>query len=474
MRRAWRLRLLLHRFEDRGLSQYSYAIGCEADGAIAIVDPRRDIDVYLEFAHDRRLQITHVLETHIHADYASGATALAARTGADLWCSAYDKGELYEVAFPHHPVHDGESLTIGNTRIEAMHTPGHTPEHLSFLAYDLKRAPDVPQVLLSGDFLFVGSLGRPDLIGEDVKRELASRLFDSVGRLAPLPDGLEVHPAHGAGSMCGAGMSARPMSTLGFERIANPYLRRDLTREAFIDAILGSVPPFPPYYKRMKVLNARGPDLLDGLPGRTPVYVRDFKSLVDSGHVVIDLRDQLSFGAGHIPGALGIGAGNNLSTWASWVVPYETPLLLVAPRPDLVEDAIRALVRVGLDDVRGYLDGGMDAWIHAGYPVTHTPQVTPTEIADSVARGDVHLIDVRGDAEWAAGHARGARHIMGGVLAERLDELPRDGKPLALICGTGYRSTVASSVLERAGIGPVVNVTGGMAAWEHAGLPVDR
>jgi len=467
--------VLLERFEDRGLSHYSYAIGCEGAGVVAIVDPRRDVDVYVDFAHARQLRITHVLETHIHADYASGAADLAARTGADLWCSAYDRGELYEVAFPHHPVHDGEALQLGNTRVEAIHTPGHTPEHLSFIGYDLTRAPQVPQVLLSGDFLFVGALGRPDLIGEDVKRTLAGQLHDSVTRrLPPLPDGLEIHPAHGAGSMCGAGMSARPMSTLGFERIANPYLRRDLTRDAFIDAILGNVPPFPPYYKRMKVLNARGAERLDNLPGRSPLAVRDFKALVDSGHVVIDLRDQLSFGAGHIAGAFGIGASGGLSTWASWVVPYETPLLLVTPRPDLVDDAVRALVRVGLDEIRGYLDGGMDAWIQAGYPVTHTPQATPSEIADGVARGAVHLLDVRSDAEWAGGRAAGARHIMGGVLADRLDQLPRDGKPLAVICGTGYRSTVAASVLERAGFAPLVNVTGGMAAWDHAGLPVDK
>lgn len=467
--------MLLERFDDNGLSQYSYAVGCEGAGTVAIVDPRRDVDVYLEFAHGRNLRISHVLETHIHADFASGGLELAARTGAELWCSAYDDGELYEVGFPHHPMHDGEALTVGNTRIEASHTPGHTPEHLSFLLYDLHRAPQVPQALLSGDFLFVGSLGRPDLIGESAKARLAGQLYDSVTRvLPPLPDGLEVHPGHGAGSMCGSGMSARPMTTLGFERIANPYLRRGLSRTAFVEEILGHVPPFPPYYKRMKVLNARGAGPLDGVPGRSAIGVRQFKALLDSGHVVVDLRDQLSFGAGHIPGALGIGASGGLSTWAAWTVPYEVPLLLVTSRPEEIEDAVRALVRVGLDDVRGYLDGGMENWIQAGYPATHTLQATPAEIAGAVAGGMMHLVDVRSEQEWNEGHVGGARHIMGGVLQERIDELPGDGKPVAVICGTGYRSTVAASVLERAGVSPIVNVTGGMAAWQHTGLPLER
>ncbi|MGH7589166.1 MAG: MBL fold metallo-hydrolase, partial [Gemmatimonadota bacterium] len=201
--------MLFERFEDPGLSQYSYAVGCPAAGALAIVDPRRDIDVYLDFAAENGLAIEHVLETHIHADFASGAKALAEATGAQLHLSAYDESEKYEVAFPHTETRDGDSIEVGSVRLEALHTPGHTPEHLSFLVYDTTRTADVPELLLSGDFLFVGSLGRPDLLGEDAKRELAHRLYDSVReKLAELPDGLEVHPGHGAGSMCGAGMSA--------------------------------------------------------------------------------------------------------------------------------------------------------------------------------------------------------------------------------------------------------------------------
>jgi hydroxyacylglutathione hydrolase len=464
--------MLLERFEDKGLAHYSYAVGCEGAGEVAIVDPRRDVDIYLDFAHARNLRIVAVLETHIHADFAAGTKALAEATGAEVWASAYDEGELYETAFDHRPTKDGDSLVLGKTRIEAVHTPGHTPEHLSYLVYDLARAPKVPQVMLTGDFLFVGSLGRPDLIGEDAKVALAGKLYESVTqKLAELPDGLEIHPAHGAGSMCGSGMSARPMSTLGFERTANPYLRKGLTRELFVAEILGHVPPFPPYYKRMKVLNSRGADPFDVDREIEGLNAREFRALVDQGHVVIDLRDQLGFGAGHIAGAFGIGIAGSFSTWAAWVVPYETPILLVGARNESFGDAVRGLARVGLDDVRGYLDGGIEKWIAAGYPTAHIEMLTPPEFAERT--WGLHIIDVRGASEYEGGHIPGAKHLMGGFLADQTTRLPRD-RPIALVCGSGYRSTVASSVLQRAGFEDVVNITGGMTAWKQAGLTIEK
>lgn len=464
--------MLFERFEDPNLSHYSYGVGCVAAGELAIVDPRRDIDVYLQFAAAEGLRITRVLETHIHADFASGARELAERTGATLHLSAYDAGELYDVAFGHSELRDGESVRVGSVRLQALHTPGHTPEHMSYLVFDEHRSVDVPMLLLSGDFLFVGSLGRPDLLGEEAKRGLAERMYWSVTQqLAGLPDGLEVHPAHGAGSMCGAGMSGRAMSTLGFERIANPYLDPNLSQADFVTRLLSNAPPFPPYYRRMKVLNSAGPASLGGLPGRQPLAVDAFHELAPRA-AVIDLRDQLAFGGGHIAGAFGIAAKDNVSQWAAWVVPYDLPILLVAPDPSVVEGVVRQLVRVGLDDVRGYLDGGMAAWLEAGYDIAELPQIAPLELQARLAAGEpIHVLDVRTEAEWREGHVAGAQHLMGGYVADEADSLPRD-LPLAIICRSGFRSTVAASVLARAGFRQVLNVTGGLRNWRRAGLPV--
>lgn len=468
--------MLFERIEDKGLAQYSYVVGCERAGDVAVVDPRRDVDVYLDFAAARGLRITHVLETHIHADFASGARELATRTGAQLALSAFDTDETYQVRFDHVALRDRDTIALGNVRLQALHTPGHTPEHMSFLVFDGARSPDHPMVLLSGDFLFVGSIGRPDLLGKGQTDALARRLYDSVRRvLSVLPDGLEIAPGHGSGSMCGAGISGRPTSTLGFERIANPYLRTGLTETEFVRMVLERVPPFPDYYPRMKALNARGPRLLNGLPGLNAVPVDQFRhGLAASGGVepvVIDLRDQVSFGAGHIPGAFGIGAGVSVSTWASWVVPYERPLWLVASRDEDIEPAVRSLVRVGLDDVRGYLAGGMPAWIDAGGAQARTPQLAPGQLAARLGEAGLHVLDVRTDQEWDDGHIEGAQHIIAGQLTAHLSQLPTDGT-IVVTCGTGYRSTVAVSVLERAGRTGVINLTGGMSAWHAAGLPV--
>jgi hydroxyacylglutathione hydrolase len=464
--------VLFERFEDKGLAQYSYVVACESGSVAAVVDPRRDVDVYLEFARARRLRISHVLETHIHADFASGARELAERADAELCLSAYDTGEMYEVAYEHRPIRDGESIDVGRVRLQALHTPGHTPEHLSFLVYDGARTTEVPEMLLSGDFLFVGSVGRPDLIGEEAKRALAGHLYESVRRLESLPDGLEIHPGHGAGSMCGSGLSGRPMSTLGFERVANPYLRGGLPHDAFVERVLAHLPPFPPYYRRMKALNSKGPPALSTLPGSHAIAPTTFGQLVNEGYVVIDLRDLLAFAGAHVPGAFGVGVGPNLSTWASWVVPYDTPILLVAPDTNVTE-AVRALVRVGLDDVRGYLEGGMAAWIAAGHEVAHIPLVSAEEVHDRLADDPaLKVLDVRSDEEWSQGHVCGALHVMGGYVPDRAAELVKDDRPLAVMCSSGYRSTVAASVLARAGGTRLINVAGGITAWRQSGLPV--
>ncbi|MHC4082689.1 MAG: MBL fold metallo-hydrolase [Planctomycetota bacterium] len=466
--------MLFERFEVAGLSHYSYAVGCPQAGKLVIVDPERHVDRYLEFAGRHGLTISHVLETHIHADYASGTRVLAERTGAEACVSGHDRGETYETAFAHRDLADGEAIEIGGVRIRALHTPGHTPEHLSYLVYERARSDEVPALMLSGDFLFVGSLGRPDLLGEEAKQGLARQTYASVReKLADLPDGLEIHPAHGAGSMCGAEMGGRPSSTLGFERVANPYLDPALDEQRFVERLLGTVPPFPPYYLRMKQLNAQGAPAAGGQV--EAVAAREFQALMDSGHVVVDMRDHLAWSGGHIPGSLGVGAADQLAMWAAWVVPYDRPVLLVADNDDQAGGAVRALAQVGLDNVAGVLAGGIGAWRTAGLPLRQTRVMSVGDLHERLSSGVAfNLLDVRGDGEWSAGHIDGSVNVHAGQLADRLAEVPSGDAPLVVTCAGGYRSTAAISVLERAGYENVINVTGGMDAWVAAGLPVVR
>ena len=460
--------MILERIEVPGLAHYSYMLG--SNGQAVVIDPERNPEPYLQSAETRGLRITDILETHIHADYASGATRLAKETGAELWLSGHDKGEDYQYGFPHREMRDGDDLSVGDLRIVAVHTPGHTPEHISFLVYEQSRCGQ-PMALFSGDFLFVGSLGRPDLLGEAAKQQLAASLYESIHRkIAHLPDGVEVYPAHGAGSLCGSGMAQRPQSTLGYERFCNVFMEGREQAE-FIDAVLGSVPEFPDYYRRMKEINADGPKLLEGTPGAIAHTAEQFQEHLRAlDAVVIDLRRPEAFGGAHIPGALNIGAGQNLSMWAGWVAPYDRPLLLVGDEATDVESARRSLVRVGLDDIRGWLKGGMRSWIEAGLNQAHVPQISVRELEDKRGRADVFLLDVRSRSEWVTGHIEGAVHIPGGELPKRVGEIPKN-TPVHVICGSGYRSSIASSILKRAGVDQVINVVGGMTAWNAQSLP---
>lgn len=456
------------RFEDSDLSHYSYAVGCPSAGKVAIVDPRRDVDVYIDYARDNGLEISHVLETHIHADFASGAKELAAVTGARLLLSGHDEGETFEVAFDHDELRDGDTFEVGNVRIEALHTPGHTPEHLSFLVYDLNRSESVPELMLSGDFLFVGAIGRPDLLGDEAKNALARCLYESVrDKLRDLPDGLEIHPAHGSGSMCGAGIGGRPMSTLGYERVANPYLQ-PMDEDEFVEKVLGNVPPFPEYYKRMKQLNSDGPPPLRGRPAPEALAPDDFDERLSTGGVVVDLRTKETYAGAHVPGSFFVG--HRPSMWGAWVVPYETPILLVARDQEHAREGQVALSRVGLDDTRGFLRGGLEEWEESGRSVGQLTLADPERVAEDLSNDARAVLDVRSDSMWNSGHIDGAVHIPAGEVQDRLDDVPEG--PLAVVCNTGFQSTVVTAILERSGRPDVENVTGGMTAWKRSGLPL--
>ena len=455
--------MLFKRFEEKGLSHFSYSVGCPEKGQIAIIDPRFDVDVYLEYAEKNNLVISHVFETHIHADYASGARYLSMRSGAVLGLSAYDKGEKYEVDFPHTECFDGDTFQLGSITIEVLHTPGHTPEHISFLVHEEGRA----RALFSGDFLFVGSVGRPDLIGKEATLGLAKQLYQSTReKLDNLPSTVEVYPSHGSGSFCGGGIASKPFSTLGKERLSNPFLKPNITEKEFVDLILNRIPHRPDYFLLMKDHNSCSGRRQLMTP--TPLSFQDFKKKMDKGATVIDLRDQHAFSKKHIPGSICIGGGQKLGFWASMVVPYNIPILIVTDDPMIVSDAVASLARVGLCQVDGYLIGGMEAWEKEGEKVSITEEMTPEALHD--LKGEKCVVDVRSLGEWTGGHIENAHHIPCGELSARIKELPEG--PLVFVCAGGYRSILAASIAKKLGRDLVSHLPGGVLAWYGAGLPL--
>lgn len=455
----------IKQFEVAGLAQYSYVLSSE--GEAIVIDPMRDFDRYTEYADEQELSIKYVTETHIHADFASGALALAEATGAELALSAYDK-EPYHYSMEHRPLRDGDVLRIGTLRLVALKTPGHTPEHLSFVLFDEERNGSLPLALFSGDFLFVGSLGRPDLLGAGAKQQLAHELYRSLHeRIALLPDGVQVYPGHGAGSLCGSGMSERAESTLGYERMTQPLFK--LEEEAFVREILESVPAMPSYYPRMKELNSKGESSVAMLPGGDALSAARVSALLaDETVTVIDLRRPEAFGGAHIPGAMNIGASQNLSLWAGWIITPEQRLLLVNDKGD-DEEARRSLARVGLDRIEGVLQKGMSAWIDAGMEFARTTQLSAKEVAERSP--NTWVLDVRSDKERASGQIQDAMHIPLGELRDRTGEVPK-GAAIIVVCGSGYRSSIAASLLQAAGFANVSSMDRGMTAWNRQHLPI--
>ena len=449
---------MFHRIFDDGLAQTSFVVACDRTRLAAVVDPRRDIDIYVELARQRGLTLALVVETHVHADFVSGACELSS-------CGAMIvTGPGAGLGVPHREARHGEALPLGDLTLAALHTPGHTPEHISLLV----EAPGEPARVLTGDTLFVGAVGRPDLLGHDVACDLARDLYVSIfEKLLTLDDNVEVHPGHGAGSLCGSGIAQEPHSTIGRERRLNPMLQH-ASRTAFVDAVMQDLPETPPYFAELKRLNQLGPPVL-GLarrvpeaPGFTPAQAH---GMVKQGAMMIDLRQADAFADGHPSGAINIGFGPKIGYWSGWVVPLATAVILVTDgAPRTIAEARRQLLRVGIGRV-GFLEGGFAGWRAAGLPVARLPQI---RVADVDGR-DTHnrpmtILDVRSEHEFAAEHVSGAVHVPVGALPTRMREIPR-GHPVATICEGGYRSSLAASLLARAGILPVFNVAGGMAAY---------
>jgi hydroxyacylglutathione hydrolase len=456
----------IERFVTPGLAQVAYGIADEAAGVAVIIDPRRDVEVYQDWAAARRVRITAILETHVHADFVSGARELAAATGATIHVSRIGQQE-----FPHEPVDDGDEIPIGTCLLRACATPGHTPEHLAYLLANPATGPE-PIALFSGDALFVGEVGRPDLLGERETRVLAAQLYRTVAQLKALDDALVVYPGHTAGSACGKKISDAPATTIGREKIGN-YAFKARSEEEFVGMVLAGMPTPPTYYPILKRVNKVGAPLLRDVPPGGPLTAVQVREGMAAGALVIDARPQAAFGAGHIAGAQFAGIGDNFVAWMGWLAPYDRDLVLVLADDAHCADALVHLHRIGLDRVAGYLAGGMAAW-HGD--VETLPQLSADDLAAHRAKGKngLALLDVRSDGEWDGGHIAGAHHRFAGeIVRGNVAALP-DGSPLAIICGSGYRSSVVASHLQMRGCANVVNVAGGMEAWERAGLPMTK
>ena len=471
--------MLLHRVWDPKLAQASYLIGCTEAKEALVIDANRDVDQYLALAASLNLRIAHVTETHIHADFCSGSRELAARAQARLYLSD-EGGDDWRYAFAAAEgavlLHDGDRFEMGRVSVQALHTPGHTPEHLTFLVTDGAAATE-PIAAVTGDFVFVGDVGRPDLLelaaGVGGTMEAAARtLFRSLQRFKQQPDWLQIWPGHGAGSACGKEMSPIPHSTVGYERRFNwAFGVTDETE--FARLVLAGQPDPPKYFGTMKRLNRDGPRLLGGVPRPVPLEPERVIEVMNGGGLVIDTRTAAEFASGHIPGTLNIPFNSAFTTWAGWVVPYDRDVHLLSARADgrQAEGAMRDLAMIGLDRVAGSFGAeALGAWTQAGRALTTIPRITARELVERMRAGAV-VVDVRGRAEWEAGHIPGAPNIPAGEIADRLDELPKE-RPLVVHCAGGTRSAIAAGLLDASGLTDIVDLPGGFGEWEREGLPV--
>jgi hydroxyacylglutathione hydrolase len=460
--------MLFKQFFLPSLGHASYLVGDEATGRALVLDPRRDVDVYLDEARASGLRITHALDTHGHNDYLSGLAELAARTDLEVLGSA-----TAELGYDHRPVKDGEMLELGDLAFEVLHTPGHTPEHVSLLVHD-RSVGEEPALLLSGGALLVGDLARPDLLGGEKEAEEAARVFCHTiqEKILALPDYVEVFPTHVAGSLCGGDIGSRLSTTVGYERRTNAILAQVSASDEFVRECLrlDNLPAVPPYWRRMRAQNLAGVDLVGVLREPPALDPAAFAEAMDAGAVVLDTRAPEAFGGGHIPDALNVGVGSSFPTWAGTVLPPDTPVLLVLDRPDDLAEITWDLLRIGYNAPAGWLAGGMQAWRTEARPLRMLPQITVHGLHKRLEDDGTEVLDVRQPGEWADGHIDGSVFITGAELPDRVDELTGD-TPLAVVCGSGFRSSVSASLLAARTDRPIINVLGGMTAWQTADLP---
>ena len=455
--------VLVEQFFLGCLAHASYLVGSE--GVAAVIDPQRDVDIYIDAAKEKGLKIEHIIETHLHADFVSGHHELAERTGARIYL-----GEGSGAAFPHVEMKDGDSIQFGNCRLDFMQTPGHTLESVCIALTDLGEPPPAkPRAVFTGDTLFVGDVGRPDLSAGHTPQELAAMLYSSLHKkLLTLPDGTEIFPAHGAGSLCGRQMSSERSSTIGKERRTN-YALLARNQEEFIHLLTDSLPPRPEYFGMDVELNRQGAASLDELPHPLPVRAPEVFRLQSEGAIVVDTRPTMQFAVAHVPGSVHIALSGQYASWAARLLGLDKRIILVGEDADHLRESQMRLARVGIENVQAYLKDGIAGWLRGGYELDYIPQISVQEFAELLEQenGHIAVLDVREPGEVEMGAIEGSIRIPLGQLQERIGELDRH-KLVVAHCKGGYRSSIATSLLRRAGFRDIANLTGGFDAWKAA------
>lgn len=459
---------------DKTLAQASYFIGCQKAGVAAVIDPKRDVDTYLEIAKQNNMQITHIMETHIHADFLTGSRELAALTGAKLYLSD-EGGPGWEYEFDHVGLKDGSSFQVGNLRIDVLHTPGHTPESISFLLTDTPASPE-PVMFFTGDFVFVGDIGRPDLLekaaGLSGTMDAGAReMYKSIKRFSDLPDYIQVWPGHGAGSACGKALGAVPSTTVGYEKVRNWAFRFAQDEKGFVNYLLEDQPEPPYYFAMMKKLNKVNRPLLTSVPQLKQLSNQEMKDAMAKGIKLIDVRNKVDFANGFIPGSINIQGNNSFATWAGWFLTYDEPFMLLAA-PSQLDDVTRKLMRIGLDNIMGYVPS-TEAFIKEGGQLEKANVITIDEFKKAMAEPNVQVVDLRNATEYKSGHVKGADHVFIGTMMNNLNKINKDKKVL-IHCQGGDRSTIGYSLLRKEGYTNVYNYSASMNEWIALGNPVEK
>jgi hydroxyacylglutathione hydrolase len=457
---------------DKSLAQASYFIGCQRAGVAIVIDPKRDVDTYIEIAAQNNMKITHVAETHIHADFLCGSRELAALTGAKLYLSD-EGGPDWQYEFAHVGLRHGDKINVGNLRFDIIHNPGHTPESISFLLTDLP-ASDKPVMLFTGDFVFVGDVGRPDLLEKaagivGTQAAGAKEMYRSLRLFTELPEYVQVWPGHGAGSACGKSLGSIPSSTVGYEKFSNWALQHEHDEVGFVKYLLEDQPEPPKYFAMMKKLNKSDRPLVTETPKPKKLSLSDLKTALGKGVKVIDSRSKVDFAKGFIPGTINIQGTSSFSTWMGWFVSYDEPFILIAAESNL-DDLVRKLMRIGLDKVYGYVDD-ITGWEKSGENLSKSNLISLEEFKDILKTNHTQVVDLRGESEYKRGHIKGTENIFIGTLEKSLNKIKKN-QQVVIHCQSGDRTTIGYSILKKHGFQNIKNYSGGISEWVQDGNPV--